>query len=105
MIYLYCLLGLALFVLFVLFFGGMLFSLSKRGTPGLEWRLRIGIAFDRYIAASLGYPDKMTICGYVGRRVQGSNNFSWKAYEKIIELLPWFYKGHCRETAEKEKEY
>jgi len=84
---------------------GFLYSITKRGEDGITWRINIGLAFDRLIAALLGYPDKMTICGYVGRRSQISNNFSWKVYIKIIELLPWFEKGHCVATAEKEYNY
>ncbi len=105
MIYFY--LALAGFVSFPFVFiaGGFLYSLTKTGEDGIKWRLNIGLAFDRLVASCLGYPDKMTICGFVGRRAAESNNFSWKVYVKIIEFLPWFAKGHCAETAETEKSY
>jgi hypothetical protein len=103
MIYLYYAIAVFVSLPFFMIAGGFLYSLTKRGEDGIIWRINIGLAFDRLIAALLGYPDKMTICGYVGRRSTQSNNFSWKVYIKLIELLPWFEKGHCLETAEKEK--
>lgn len=105
MIYFYIVSGSLLLAPFVFLAGGFLYSMTKRGTAGVEWRIRIGLAFDRFIAACLGYPDKMTLCGFIGRRASESNNFSWKVYVKMIEVLPWFEKGHCAETAEKEKSY
>jgi hypothetical protein len=103
MIYLY--LAIALFIAspFLFIGAGFLYSLTERGEKGIQWRINIAVAFDRLIAACLNYPDKMTLCGYIGRRSLNSNNFSWKVYIKLIELLPWFEKGHCLETAEKEK--
>ena len=105
MIYFYVVVGLVVSIPFILMSGGFLYSLTKRGPYGVAWRNRIGLAIDRLVAAGLGFPDKMSICGYVGRRVKNSNNFSWKVYAKIIEALPWWEKGHCGETAEKESIY
>jgi hypothetical protein len=102
MIYLYFIVGFVLLFPFLFLAAGFLYSLTKRGTPGVEWRQRIGLAYDRLIAVCLGYPDGKTICGHVGHRSQISNNFAWKVYVKIIEALPWFSKGHCAETAAKE---
>lgn len=103
MIYVYLLITAFISFPFVFLAAGFLYSMSKRGDDGITWRINIGLAFDRLVASCLGYPDKMTICGFIGRRSQESNNFSWKVYIKLIELLPWFAKGHCIETAEKEK--
>ena len=105
MIYFYIVIGSLLLSPFVFLAGGFLYSLTKRGAAGVEWRIRILVAFDRLMAAWLGYPDKMTLCGFIGRRATESNNFSWKVYVKLIEVLPWFEKGHCKDTAEKEKSY
>lgn len=105
MIYFYLILGAFVSFPFVFISAGFIYSLTKTGEEGIVWRLNIGLAFDRLCAACLGYPDKMTICGFVGRRASASNNFTWKVYVKIIEFLPWFAKGHCAETAEKEKHF
>lgn len=81
---------------FIILCIGLILSLKKRGKDGVKWRLNIALAIDRTCSACLGFPDRITISGHVGKKAKTSTNWMWKFYEKLIDLI--FYEGHCRDS-------
>lgn len=83
-------------------FAGFIVSAFRRGDAGITMRINIGLAYDRLIAASWGWPDDRTVCGYVGERSAKSNKIAWRIGEYLIESLPFWGRGHCLEIAIRE---
>lgn len=83
-------------------FSGFIMSAFRRGAAGVTMRINIGLAYDRLIAASWGWPDDRTVCGYVGERAAKSNKLAWRIAEYLIDALPFWRRGHCREIAIRE---
>lgn len=81
---------------------GFLHTLKLRGTEGVKARLDIGVAMDMLAGSCLLFPLRKTISGHVGSRVANGGGWKWELYEWLIDSLPWFYRGHCLDAAEKE---
>ncbi len=83
-------------------FAGFIMSAFRRGAAGVDMRLNIGLAYDRLIAASWGWPDGRMVSGYVGERAAKSNKLAWRIAEYLIDSFPFWKRGHCREIAIRE---
>lgn len=102
MLYLILFVALLVALPFLVILAGFLATLSKQGPAGVAWRQNIGRALDRVGAACMGWPDKMTICGYVGHRILNGGGFCWRFYAWLIESTPFWGRGHCVETGRSE---